>query len=91
MIQDRKVRIHGFQCPLNWMQIISWVLFFSDLIAFYTINLFVVGHEAKDVHWIIIFSLIFAGLAAAILTVTVIATKQDPTDQLVQEERTLKA
>lgn len=73
------------------MQIISWVLFFSDFIAFYTINIFAAGFEAKHAHGLVIFGIVFACLAAGVLTFAVIATKKDPTDPLVYEERELKA
>ena len=79
----RKVKKHGFIKPLNCLQILSWFIFFLDLIVFFSTNLYVVPYEDDNIHGIAWFGVFYFLLAAVVVTLAVMATRMDPTDPLV--------
>jgi len=80
------VRTHGFQFPLNFYQILSWIIFLFEFCA--TILLFIASLPIalKIVGGILILITMSATVYYAYL-----ATKCDPTDPTVIEEKRCRA
>ena len=75
------LRLHGFQKPFHFMQVLSWIYFTIETLSFYILvapSLF----NYSLLLYIIIQS-VFAVLIVSIITLAVLATKTDTTDPLI--------
>ena len=70
-------RQHGFQWPWNWQQILTYLVFFLDLISFYMITIHTFAEETSAKVAIGIFYFVAWAILFGLL---IIGTKIDPSD-----------
>jgi len=81
----RPERKHGFECPFSIHQIGAIVAYLFLIFVFYSLEIFILQaiHQHVFLGCSIVASLLFIG----IITLTVMATKADPTDPTVKLNR----
>ena len=77
-------RQHGFQCPFNPSQIATYLIFLYDLGTFFCINMTVLSSNTPLV---VILGLAYVLNSAVVVFFAILATKSDPTDPTVYEQR----
>ena len=82
-IQKRKVRKNGYACPYHPTQIFTFVLFFSDILSYFFIDLVSLAHNQVLV---IVLGAIYIILALGTAYYCIIATKTDPSDPTISLE-----
>jgi hypothetical protein len=86
-IVKRKVRHNGFDCPLHPSQVFAYLLFASDILSFYLVDLVSLHHISPLV---IILGLIYFILACGTTYYGYVATKINPQDQTINLEKKCK-
>lgn len=86
-IEKRRVRKNGFECPLHPTQMFTYVLFFGDIISYYSIDIVCLSHN-----WILAFCLgaIYLMLALGTVFYAYVSTKINPQDPTIQLEEACK-
>ena len=75
------MRKNGFSCPWNWQQIVTWIIFFLNILFFYLFTLTFLTEQDKIYHCTIF------GLSASLVFITgYIASSIDPSDNLFKQE-----
>jgi len=83
------VQYNGFQRPFHPLQVVSWVVFFFDFATYFLINMVsLVGHSLAAV---IICSTLYFTLSVLVLYYGIKATKIDPSDPTIYEQRFIEA
>ena len=91
VVVERKsdVRYNGFQKPFHPLQVLSWFVFFFDFLTYYLINMVsLVNHSLVLV---VICSLLYLALSITVLYYAIKATKVDPSDPVIYEQRLVEA
>ena len=79
----------GFDRPFHPLQIVSWVVFFFDLLTYFLINMVsLYNHSTAGV---VLCSIIYLGLSTLVLIYAILATKIDPSDPLIYQQRLVEA
>lgn len=86
-IEKRKVRTNGFACPLHPTQVFSYVLYGSNFISYFMINMASLGHNQPLA---ISLSTVYLILSMGTFYYGLLATKIDPTDPTINLERDCK-
>jgi hypothetical protein len=72
---------NGFGCPLHWQQILTWIIFSTNIICFYIFTSPLLVRDNKSSLQIIFFL-----LSILVAFICVCTTLNDPTDKLVKKE-----
>lgn len=86
-IEKRKVRRNGFSCPLHPTQLLTYLIYFMDLLTFYTIDMVSLSHKPAIS---IILSTVYILLAIGTCYYGYVSTKVDPTDPTLELEKQCK-
>ena len=87
----KKPGVHytGFERPFHPLQVVSWVVFFFDFITYFLINMVsLVNHSLVLV---IVCTLVYLILSYLVLYYAIKATKIDPSDPLIYEQKLVEA
>jgi len=77
------MKINGFSCPLNWQQMLTWLIFFLNIITYYTFTSILYAYNTS---LYISLNVVFALLSFLVFITGLIATIIDPTDKLFKIE-----
>ena len=90
VVVERRPDVHytGFDRPFHPLQIVSWVVFFFDLLTYYLVNM--VSLYNHSVALVVFCSFIYLCLSAGVLTYAILATKIDPSDPLIYQQRLIE-
>lgn len=86
-IVKRKVRHNGFDCPLHPSQVFSYLLFISDIVSFYMVDLVSLHHLSPLV---ITLGVIYLILACGTAYYGYLSTRINPQDPTINLERRCK-
>lgn len=78
----RKLKTNGFNCPLHWMQVVSWLGTLAYVILFYSMVL-----PSFDLAVMIGLDIICGINLLILFIITMIATGLNPTDPIVLNNR----
>ena len=83
VIEDRKVREHGFTLPFHGFQLASWIIFPVDCLLFY-LNIGPIIFRLNNQSWLPYFVVIlFSIICFVIVFLTALGGRTDPTDPTV--------
>jgi len=88
---ERKPGVHynGFQRPFHPLQVVSWFVFFFDLLTYFLINMVSLMHHSLGA--VVFFSVLYLVISAFILYYAIVATRIDPSDPTIREQRLVEA
>ena len=91
VIVERRPDVHytGFMRPFHPLQIVSWVVFFFDLLTYFLINM--VSLQNHSLALVICCSIIYLVISGLVLYYAIRATKVDPSDPLIYQQRLVEA
>jgi hypothetical protein len=91
IIVERRPDVHytGFMRPFNPLQILSWIVFFFDFITYFLINM--VSLVNHSIALVIICTIVYLVLSYLVLYYAIKATKTDPSDPIIYEQRLTEA
>ena len=91
MVVERRADVHyyGFQRPFHPLQVLSWVVFFFNFLTYFLINMVSLFNHSLAL--VICCSLLYLVISALVLYYAVKATKVDPSDPLIHEQRLVEA
>ena len=78
----KRVRRHGCQCPWNFQQVLSYMIFLANCSTFYLIELLCFSSMDYE-HQTVLMALVYTSLALLTAISTLAATLADPTDETV--------
>jgi len=88
-IKRADVKYNGFQRPFHPLQVVSWIVFFFDFASYFLINMVsLAGHSLAAV---IVLSIIYFAISISVLYYAIKATKIDPSDPTIYEQRFIEA
>ena len=88
---QKKPGVHytGFERPFHPLQVVSWVVFFFDFVTYFLINMVsLVNHSLTLV---IVCTLVYLILSVLVLYYAIKATRVDPSDPIIYEQRFVEA
>ena len=91
VIVEKKPGVHytGFQRPFHPLQVVSWVVFFFDFVTYFLVNMVsLVNHSLALV---IVCTLVYLVLSFLVLYYAIKATRIDPSDPIIYEQRLIEA
>ena len=88
LIYKKKTRKNGFECPLHPIQLLTFIIFFSDLITYYLIDIICLSYN--NLGLTIFLSIIYGIFSIGTLYYAIVATMNDPTDETIYIERLCK-
>lgn len=83
-IEQRRVRKHGFECPWDIVQILTYILYFGDIVSFYAIDIVCLSHNPLLASAL---GAVYAVLATFTAAYAVISTKINPEDPTIEQVR----
>ena len=83
-IEERWTRVNGFDSPFHPLQLISWFVFFYDLLIFFVVNMISLSNYEVLVG---MSSVVYLGICSGVLFYAVKATKCDPSDPTIKMQR----
>ena len=86
-IVKRRVRVNGFACPLHPTQLLTYVIYFGDILSFYAIDMVSLYHNSVLVY---VLGSIYLLLTVIVFYYGLQATKRDPTDPTIALEKRCK-
>ena len=91
VVVKKKPDVHytGFQRPFHVLQVVSWIVFAFDFFTYFLINMVSLFNHSLVL--VILASLVYLSLTAAVLYYAIKATKSDPSDPIIYEQRLCEA
>jgi len=84
VIERKKgVRKHGFNCPFNPLQLITYFVYFYDLITFSAMNM---TSLSSNLPLVIICGLLYYTLSLVVFVYAIKATLSDPSDPTIMAQ-----
>ena len=74
------VRRHGFSFPPNTLQILTYLIFFLDLVSYYLINM---TSLSFSVPLVVICSIVYFIISVVVVVYAIQATASDPSDPTI--------
>ena len=88
-IEERKVRTNGFACPWHPTQVFTYLLFLSDILSYYGIDMVCLwAYDSKGL--LIALSTGYAILSLGTAYYGYLSTVKNPTDPTIQLEQDCK-
>ena len=84
IIIDKKGRGSGFELPFHPLQVISWFVFFYDLLVYYLINMISLSNYGVLVAFC---SMIYFVISAGVLFLAIKGTRCDPSDPTIRMQK----
>ena len=88
---EKRSDVHytGFDAPFHPLQILSWIVFFFDFLTYFLVNMVSLWNHSLLL--VIGCSLLYLVLSTLVLCYAVRATRVDPSDPIIYEQRLVEA